>query len=573
MAVSVNTIRNLAIHEITPFRFSDRSVKNAWEHASRLWSIYGFTHPRVNRSILDSDIPPPHPSEIADMNFAEKRVTVNLHRMEQCGILDLLNTIFIHELGHKFCPGDLKTLLLINSAVKQVIEDDFSAHMVANIYEDMLVNVDAHRRGEHAVAELYSRVWKENPDPVQQIIGRAYEKLFQRQDTSIRYVQTIIRTFPPPSIEDNADKIASIILNSRRENWLRSAKEFAEILKANAPAMSRELIYVISNIQPNDFSPEGRSPIPPKGKSDVKELEKRLGGVVYGLRQLEGEKDNKPCSLPEFMKFLENSKIKISDNEALIWYYRDLIGGKVIKVPEVSVASGSLYPFSPKTWQPGDPIHELDVMLSKSVGGVIIPGVTTKKWIMKRGQHLTVGRDYPDLDLWIDSSGSMQNPSYMASHAVAAGMIVAKSFLATRKAVRVVNFSAPAENHPGYESTVGFIRDEDEIDRKLISYIGGWTNLPIAEIEKPYLAQGKQKYIVGITDLGIQDMGSNAISRLKRVFEQSVGGSIFLIGEGGGAQKVFEDIGFEVVPVKDVADLDQHALKLTKKLFEERLAI
>jgi hypothetical protein len=576
--VSVGRATSIAIREIGINKLPPNLVRTAWEAACKRWSIYGYTKPRINRSILDGR--GIHECEIAYLNFSEKRVTVNLHRLDQHSLLDLLESIFTHELGHKLCPENLKTKLLIDHAVMQVVEDDFAAANIGNIYRDMLVNVESHRRGDKGIPEVYARLWEDNPDPIQQLIGRAYEKLFQRQDTSKSYMQGIIHVKLLPELETAADKVVSIILNSKRSNWLRSAREFAEILKQHAPSMDAEKIYVISNCQSADFSPEGKSPIPPKGRSDVKELEKRLGGIIY---ELNDEEKRQPCSIPEFKKFLDDSKIKIADEEALIWYYRDLIGGRVVKVPEVSVSSGLLYPYTPKTWRPGDPPHQLDITLSKSIGGVLIPGVTTKKWEFKRGKHLTVGKDYPDLDLWIDSSGSMQDPAKGISHAVSSGMIVAKSFLATRKSVRVINWSGTEDGGPLFEGTAGFMRDEDEVDRKLIKYFKDHTVLPIDEIEKPYAAggkpasaeasAGKQKYIVMITDLEIQNLTEGTINRLRKVFESSVGGTIFLIGEGKeGEQKIFKDIGFDVVPVKNVADLDQHALKLTKKLFEERMA-
>ena len=566
-------IRSLAVYEVSQSKLPEHRVRFAWEKACRLWSIFGFSRPRVNRSILDGG--KQAANEVAYLHFVEKRVTVNLHRMESKLGLDLLPAIFAHELGHKFVPENLKNILLIDSAVKHVVEDEDAAHIVGNLFMDMLVNVDVHRRGERSISEIYSRFWKDKPDKIQQIIGRAYEKLFQRSDTSMRYAQTIIRTKPASELEAAADKIAEIITNARRSNWLKSAREFAEVLNEHAEEASSSRCYLISDLSPKNFSPDGRSPIPPQGPSDIKELQKRLGGVVYDLRQLEGDDSGKkPCSLPEFQRFLKDAHINVNDTEAKIWYYRDLIGGKSVKVPEVSVASGSLYPVTPRTWQPGDPIDRLDIPVSKSIGGVIIPGVTTKKWEMRRGQHLSIGRDYPNLDLWMDSSGSMEDPSETISHAVAAGMIVSKSFVATKKAVRVVNFSATDKFEPLFETTNGFIKDEDEIDRKIIKYFKGNTVLPLDEIEKPYATEGKQKYIVMITDLEIQNVDETTKARLRKVLKNSVGGTIFLIGEKKHALKrIFEDIGFSVELVKHYGDLEQHAFRLTKKLFESRLEI
>ncbi|MDI6732214.1 MAG: hypothetical protein QME05_06610 [Candidatus Margulisbacteria bacterium] len=564
----ITSITGLAIHEVHFGRFPAIKVRTAWDAACKFWGIFGFTAPRVNRSIRDGG--GIHDTNLAYLQFAEKRVTANLHRLEQAGLLDLLPAVFIHELGHKFIPGDLKTLLLIDHSVQQVIADQKAAHHIGSLFMDMVINTDAHRRGDKEIPQLYSRMWKKQTDPVIQILGRAYERLFQSQDTSRVYADSIIPASLAPDLLIAADKIVEIIRASRRHNWLEKARAFAEVLLPYIPKMDASVIYVISDTRPEDFSPPGKNPIPPKGKANRRDLEKRLGGVVYDLG-----KDKKPCDVGQFINFLHDCQINLPPDEVLIWFYRDLIGGKVIKVPEVSVASGSLYPFAPATWRPSDPPHQLDISLSLSTGGVLLPGITTKKWQFKGGEHLSMGKDCPGCDLWIDCSGSMPDPAKVVSQPVAAAMIIAKSFLETGKAVRAIAWSGTQAGAPKFESTAGFTRDEDEIDRVLINHQAkGWTVLPVAEFEAPYFVSGKEKYIVMITDLGIQNLEEGVLKRLRAIYEKSVGGTIFLIGDSSqtiAAQASLREIGFAVVPIDDIAQLEQHALVLTRRLFEARL--
>lgn len=161
---SVDPIKRapLSIFEVSLFRFPQLLVDRAWNKACQLWSIFGFTKPRVNRSLTDEQ--GTHAGQIAWLNFAEKKVTVNLHRLDIRGIIDHLASIFTHELGHKFCPGDLKTMLLIDHAVRTVIEAEESAHLVGNMFNDMIVNVDAHRRGDRGIPRIYSALWRDKPE-------------------------------------------------------------------------------------------------------------------------------------------------------------------------------------------------------------------------------------------------------------------------------------------------------------------------------------------------------------------------------------------------------------------------
>lgn len=562
-AKSIN--RSLVIPQT---RMSDIQVGASWSGSCRRWSMYNLSRPIIHRS--DAETPDTEKDMIAGLNFATKKVTANLHIMEDLEILDHSGTIFGHELGHKLCPGDLKTMLLIDHSVGKVVKDEKAAHLVGNLFNDLIVNTTLFMRGDKGTVDIYAAVWKDDPDAVQQIIGRAYEKVFQRRDLSRTYMGAIIQAAMSRDLESKAQEVCDLILSTQRSNWMKNARRFAEIINSSIPegAGDNAKSYIIDDTKPSDFFKPGECPIPPAGDGDVKKLQGKLKGVVFDLSE---KTDGTPCSPEDFKKFLEESHIDIEPKKADVWFYRDLVSGRTVKVPEVAVSSGTLYPFHPKTWGIGDPITDLDINLTKSLSGVVIPGTNTKKWERKRGHHITVGKDYPDLDLWLDSSGSMQDPKTAISHAVASAMIIAKSFVNTKKDVRVVNF----DSHRCFWPTNGFTSNEDEIDDTIVIYSPSeaYTTLPIDEFEKPYLTEGKQKYIVLITDLQLSDITDDKIERLRNIFNRSVGGSVFLIGPTIEIQQIFENIGFDVIPVKNIVDLDRHALKLTKKLFEQRIQL
>jgi hypothetical protein len=157
------------------------------------------------------------------------------------------------------------------------------------------------------------------------------------------------------------------------------------------------------------------------------------------------------------------------------------------------------------SWDLGDDLADIDWAASMARSPTIVPGVTTRQ------------RDYLpdvpapateslDLDLYIDSSGSMQHPT-RESPAVLAGSILILSVLRGGGRVRVTSFSAAGQVAGGER----FTRDRLEALRDLTTYFGGGTVFPLDLYGYRYRGLTRtsarvRRHVVVLSDEGLLSM-------------------------------------------------------------------
>jgi hypothetical protein len=110
-----------------------------------------------------------------------------------------------------------------------------------------------------------------------------------------------------------------------------------------------------------------------------------------------------------------------------------------------------------------------------------------------------------DLDIYVDSSGSMPNPQQRVSYLALAGAIIALSALRAGAAVQATLWSGKSQ----VLGTDGFLNNGDEILRVLTSFFGGGTCFPIHRLRSTYREGGglrRPVHILMISDDGITTM-------------------------------------------------------------------
>lgn len=167
--------------------------------------------------------------------------------------------------------------------------------------------------------------------------------------------------------------------------------------------------------------------------------------------------------------------------------------------------AGTDIPGPLESWELGDDLAEIDWAASMAQSPTIVPGVTTRQ-----REYLP---DVPpvasvslDLDLYIDSSGSMRNPEF-ESPAVLAGTILILSVLRGGGRVRVTSFSAAGQVAGGAR----FTRDRLEALRDLTTYFGGGTVFPLDLYGDRYRGLGRtsarvRRHVVVLSDEGLLSM-------------------------------------------------------------------
>jgi hypothetical protein len=159
-------------------------------------------------------------------------------------------------------------------------------------------------------------------------------------------------------------------------------------------------------------------------------------------------------------------------------------------------------------WEIGDPLDEIDWLQSVSLSPMVVPGLTT----VKRQYGLVEGAipaSLPiDLDIYIDSSGSMPNPQQYISYMALAGAVICLSALRAGSRVQATLWSGKKQ----VMSTPGFVTDQDSILRVLTGFYGGATAFPIHKLrDTAALRKGAARdcHILMISDDGITTMFDN----------------------------------------------------------------
>ena len=195
-------------------------------------------------------------------------------------------------------------------------------------------------------------------------------------------------------------------------------------------------------------------------------------------------------------------------NDVIAAWYQTRARGFVRPLLQRSVSAppaGTEIPGPLGSWELGDDLADIDWAASMAESPTVVPGVTTRRrdYLPDEPPVASVSLD---LDLYIDSSGSMRNPGN-ESPAVLAGTILILSVLRGGGRVRVTSFSAAGQVAGGER----FTRDRLEALRDLTTYFGSGTVFPLDRFGSRYRGLGRttarvRRHVVVLSDEGLLSM-------------------------------------------------------------------
>ena len=222
----------------------------------------------------------------------------------------------------------------------------------------------------------------------------------------------------------------------------------------------------------------------------------------------------------------------------------------------VGSAADDTIPGALESWQLGDDVDDVDWAATLSRSPVVVPGVTTR-----RRDRLADAPPPPDegieLDLWVDSSGSMPSPE-TGSAALVAGTILVLSVLRGGGRVRITSFSGPGQVAGGARPT----RDRAEALRDLTTYFGGGTTFPLDLLASRHpgtrLDPAVRRHLVVLSDDGLEslfgrgqeELGGVA-ARVRRTLDTA---TLVLLGTRSGIDAQAAAAGYDVRVLPGVAD-------------------
>jgi hypothetical protein len=223
-------------------------------------------------------------------------------------------------------------------------------------------------------------------------------------------------------------------------------------------------------------------------------------------RTSEGDQNGQRREPFEYGEILRAGGVTLSDSEIAIRYYQEQALPHLIRFP-VREQSRAVEPQLEglETWEIGDPLDEIDWLQSLIHAPQPIPGVTTLRRVYGEEASHDPHVEPVDLDIYVDSSGSMPNPTQRISYLTLAGAIIALSALKAGSRVQATLWSGKKQ----FMSTNGFSTSKNDILGILTGFYGGGTAFPIHKLRDTYAnrkATDRAVHILIISDDGISTM-------------------------------------------------------------------
>lgn len=522
--------------------------ENAWPAALAAWSRYTQLRPPMLCETSKAARAEQLTGSFAMIRLQDQVIVVDLSRVGEDGLADFAVEILAHEIGHHiFAPASLtdhaRCLALMRRALPTL---ESQAPMVANLFTDLLINDRLQRSAGLRMDEIYRRLGKRAPDAsppgaVWTLYLRIYELLWSLPRGSLGGGPTT------DALEGDA-WLGMRLVRSYAADWLAAAGKFASLL---LPHLVDDQRAEEDFAALHDTRSAGAGGIP-HGLTDASADDgdishPSLDPLLTGLDPDEASASEVPKIHPpaaqnqgagqqrqpfEYAEILRAAGWPGSDHDAAIAYYREIALRYLVRYPHrPAPESAEPLPEGLEPWEIGDPLDECDWFQSILQSPHTIPGLTTVRRVYGNSPGNEPRREPIDLDLYVDSSGSMPNPAIHLSYPALAGAIIVISALRAGARVQATLWSGKHQ----FQSTPGFIRDETAILRVLTAHYGGGTQFPLHVLRETYASRRPDErpvHVLSISDDGVTTMFDDPDERGR--FGWEICAQALHKGRGGG---------------------------------------
>lgn len=575
----------------------------AWPAALAAWSPYTRLRPPMLCLTQKEAAAEGLEGSFAMIRLADQSVVVSLPKVVESKVAEFATEILAHEVGHHvLAPANLTDHARCIARMRAALPTlEGQAPMVANLYTDLLINDRLQRSANLRQAGVYKALAgpeAEGQGAVWKLYLRIYEILWSLRRGALGH------PFRDDRLEGDAQLGARLVRSFARD-WLDGAGRFASLLFPHLveDAQSMEAFGVW-----HDTRAAGLGGFP-DGLSEMEDAENegaihpsrdpRLNGEEEGSGDIETFEPGEASEHQEakgqrrepfeFGEILRAAGVSLDDHELAVRYYRERAIPHLVPFPsEMAPESRDPLPEGVESWEVGAPLDALDLFESLTRSPHLIPGITTvqRVWGTERGP--TPDRLPIDLDLYVDSSGSMPDPKRQISYLTLAGAIISLSALRAGSRVQAVLWSGKHQ----VTKTDGFTRDERSILQVLTGFYGGGTQFPIHLLRETYAdrrSDDRPVHLLIISDSGVTTMfgldekGNDGWEIMVRAFERARGGGSMVLnigsgwetqrGWGGGYQKLKQardQLGWTIASVQSWEDLVAFAREFSRRHYVER---
>ncbi len=526
---------------------------NQWNDALAIWSKFTkLSEPRWCKNTQEAN-KEGLSSSFAMIRFADQAIVINLDDIQKQNLENFALEILAHEIGHHvYCPADLTDHGRMLARMRRGLPTkEHLAGLVANLYADLLINDRLQRSNNLKMADVYKALGKDSQDRLWTFYMRIYEILWSLPK------QTLAKGKIDSQMEGDAQLGASVV-RVYGKDWLKGSGRFAALcltyLLDDDAQTTKNILkgWLDTQSAGSGQIPDGLVDIEDGEAEDVihPSLDEEITGIstkdkktgegndTVGISSAHSQTGNSggQCREPfEFGEILRGLGVNLTPHEIAIRYYRERAIPHLVKFPYRELPE-SKEPLAESldVWEVGQPLEDIDWFESAMVSPVIVPGYTTVQRVYGTTSGTQPEREPVDLDLYVDCSGSMPNPQYNTSYLTLAGAIIALSALRAGSRVKATLWSGKNE----FQTTDGFVRDENEILKILTGFIGGATAFPIHLLRdtfKDRKPSDRPVHILSISDDGIDTMfdtdekGNNGWDVSKMALENGRGGGTHVL--------------------------------------------
>ncbi len=456
----------------------------------------------------------------AMIRLVDQAIVVSLPAVAAHGVGDFAREILAHEIGHHvLAPGNLTDHARMIARMRWGLPTvEHHAPMVANLLTDLLIN-DRLQRGSDGLrmADVY-RAMAAHGDAapagaVWALYTRIYELLWGLARGSLgggptddalegdaalgaRLVRSYAREFLDGSGRFACLLLPHLLTDEKSAARLRLLLDTRHAGAGGEPAGLSEgdpgeragAIHPAQDPGLSDFPAEAPAPPPPE---------------VSPARPPGQGQARQPF---EYGEILRAAGLTLTDHDIAVRYYRERARPHLVPFPgHPRPRRTDPLPEGLEPWSFGDPLDAADWLQSVLQSPRPVPGLTTVQRVWGATEDPPAKPEPLDLDLYVDSSGSMPNPQQQLSFPTLAGAILALSALRAGARVQATLWSGKSQ----WKATDGFGRDEDAILRVLTGFFGGGTAFPLHRLRETYARRGpdaRPAHLLVISDDGVSTM-------------------------------------------------------------------
>jgi hypothetical protein len=492
-----------------------------WPRALAVWSKFTRLRPPVLCLTASAAEHEGLTGSFAMIRLQDQAVIVCLPEVVKCGVERFAVEVLAHEIGHHvLAPATLtdhgRMLARMRWALPTV---ERHAPLVANLYTDLLINDRLQRSAGLPMADTYRVLGGRGEGGA---VWAVYMGMYE-------FLWSLERGALGGAVDDRIRGDAWLgarLVRSFARNWLEGSGRFAALLlphlledTKSAPLIEPWLDTRCAGVggQPaglseEEFGERAGAIHPALDPELTGEAADGIEGPRPGESQAPREVDaNAPARGQarqpfEYGEILRAAGVRLSDHEVAVSYYRERARAHLIPYPTRRVPeSVDPLPEGLEPWDAGHPLDAVDWIQTIAQSPRVIPGVTTVQRVWGATEGSETQRRPLDLDLYVDSSGSMVNPQRLVSYPALAGAIVALSALRVGARVQATLWSGKHQ----FATTGGFVLDEGAVLRVLTGYFGGATAFPVHLLRDTYAGRSPRArpvHVLVVSDDGVTTM-------------------------------------------------------------------